>query len=131
MEDTTPPINCVEHYRWKDSKDVDYSSSIVKLRTAVGQQLLIESAQSQTSQYAVMMKYYEEQEEGSFCGIASSVIVLNTMRAGLDPKLTQTDVYKLVRQKYWTSDDSHRYGNYKILIRIFSITEILKIRFRN
>lgn len=115
MEDTIPPINCVEHYGWTDPKDVDYSSSIVKLRTDVGQQLLIESDQSRTSQYDVLMNHYEKQDEGSFCGIASAVIVLNTMRAGLDPKkLTQTDVYKLVRQKYWTSDDSHRYGNFSI-----------------
>jgi hypothetical protein len=112
MEDTTPPVNCVEHYGWKDTKDVDYSSSIVKLRTSVGQQLLTESAKSSASQYDVMMRHYEEQEEGSFCGIASSVIVLNTMRAGLEPKLTQSGVYKLVRQKYWTRDDSHRYGKY-------------------
>lgn len=112
MEDTIPPITCVEHYGWTDSKDVDYSSSIVKLRTEVGQQLLIDATKNHTSQYDVMIKYYEEQEEGSFCGIASAVIVLNTMRKGLYPRLTQNDVYNLVRQKYWTGDDSHRYGNY-------------------
>jgi len=90
------------------AKSVRYGESIVYLEQDRGQEVLQLSSASGYSCYEEMAPFYEIQETGAFCGLASITIVVNTIFG--QRSLSQQFLWKLVLERILENPHDIRYG---------------------
>jgi hypothetical protein len=107
---------------WKKKpKSIDYENTIIFLDSPEGQRLLSEVAGTSYSQYKVLSQHFEAQKRGSFCSLASSVIVLNALfssefsnaKTPTFSLLTQDKLWEVIRNPrngFLKREEDMRYG---------------------
>jgi hypothetical protein len=87
---------------WKQNpKSIDYENTIIFLDSPEGQRLLSEVAETSYSQYKLLSRHFEAQKRGSFCSLASSVIVLNALFSSGSSNEKTAPVTLLTQEKLW------------------------------
>jgi hypothetical protein len=74
-----PESKLYEYTVYNTFKEIWYPSVIVDHNSTKGQQFLRQSVQCGFSRWKQIEPFFEKQQNGAFCGIASSVIVCNTL----------------------------------------------------
>jgi len=91
------------------ASEVIYAQHIVDLEHTDGQWLLELSEEAGSSQYAHVVPYFELQETGAFCGLASITIVVNTILN--EKRITQSFLWNLVLERILNGNKAEmRYG---------------------
>jgi hypothetical protein len=119
----------------KNPKLIDYEKTIIYLDSAEGQRLLSEVADTSYSQYKVLSRHFEAQKRGSFCSLASGVIVLNSLLSSEHSNeknplaLTQEQLWETIRNPkngFLKREEDMRYG-----LTLSQVAAMLRIQHHN